>query len=183
MRNGIKQYMILPRRKMPCSCQKPAPDYPETDNWGPVLWAVLHALAERGGKLVSQGFRDDEKRQWTNIITTLPKIIPCPNCRTHAEEWITQHPVTAIKELYGDKLRTWLIDFFYTFHESVNSRTGKPSFDKTLLSQTYGSISVAGAIKRLKPFIEVAIRLSGLTLVPWQKWSGYVIMLSSFYGL
>jgi Erv1 / Alr family len=168
---------------MPCSCEKPVPEYPETDNWGPVLWAILHTLAEHSGKNILGTSRDDEKRQWTNIIHGLPKIIPCPKCREHAEAWIVKTPVTAIKLLSADELHEWLVNYFYNFHESVNARNGKPSFDKALLSQTYGSISVAGAMRRLKPFIEVAIRLSGLTLVPWQKWTGYVIILSSFYGI
>jgi hypothetical protein len=168
---------------MPCSCQKPQPEYPESDNWGPVLWAVLHALAEHSGKKLFGASLDAEKLQWTNIISNLPKIIPCPACREHAEMWIAGHPITAIKTLSGSDLHEWLVDFFYNFHESVNARTGKPSFDKALLSQTYGSISVAGAIRRLKPFIEVSIRLSGLTLMPWQKWNGYVVILCSYYGL
>ena len=165
---------------MPCSCEKPAPEYPETDNWGPVLWAILHGLAERSGRVIPSS-RDDEKRQWNNIITTLPKIIPCPKCREHAETWIAQNSPTALKTLSDSDLHTWLVDWVYNFHESVNRRNGKPSFNKALLSQTYGSISIPGAMNRLKPFIEVAIRLSGLTLVPWQKWIGYVTMLNSYY--
>ena len=166
---------------MPCACKQPQPDYPVTDNWGPVLWAILHALAERSGNISTPAFRDDERRQWVNIIQGLPKIIPCSTCREHAEVWILLHPTTAIKTMPDSDLHTWLVDWAYTFHESVNARVGKPSFDKALLSQTYGNISIAGALKRLKPFIEVAIRLSGLTLVPWQKWSGFVTILNSFY--
>jgi hypothetical protein len=166
---------------MPCACKEPQPDYPVTDNWGPVLWAILHTLAERSGHITSQSFRDDERRQWINIIQGLPKIIPCPNCREHAEVWILLHPTTAIKTMPDSELHAWLVNWAYTFHETVNERTGKPSFDKALLSQTYGSISIAGALKRLKPFIETAIRLSGLTLLPWQKWYGFVTILNSYY--
>lgn len=168
---------------MPCSCEKPLPEYPETDNWGPVLWAVLHGLAEHSGKPLLGTSQDEEKRQWTNIIQGLPKIIPCPKCREHAEEWIAKNPVTAIKTMSSSDLHEWIVDFFYNFHDAVNIRNGKPSFDKALLSKTYGSISIAGAMRRLKPFIEVAISLSGLTLMPWQKWTGYVVMLSSYYGI
>jgi len=168
---------------MSCPCKKPLPEYPETDNWGPVLWAVLHALAEHSGKQLFGASLDAEKLQWTNIVTTLPKIIPCPACREHAEAWIAGRPITAIKALSASDLHSWLVNFFYDFHEAVNARNGKPSFDKTLLSSTYGGISVAGAIRRVKPFIEIAIRLSGLTLMPWQKWNGYVIVLSSYYGI
>lgn len=166
---------------MPCSCKKPQPDYPETENWGPVLWSVLHGLAQRSGNVSTPIFREDEKRQWVNIINGLPKIIPCPSCREHAEAWILAHPIFDVKKINSTDLHVWLVDWFYEFHESVNRRVGKPSFDKELLAQNYGSVSIAGALVHLKPFIETAIRLSGLTLFPWQKWIGYVRMLNSFY--
>jgi hypothetical protein len=168
---------------MPCACQNPQPNYPENANWGPILWTVLHALAEKGGKVVAPSFRDDERRQWANIIPLLPKIIPCPDCRAHAEAWILINPITAIKTLGDSEIYDWLTDWFYRFHEDVNRRTGKPSFDKALLPQVYGRVSVSETLKALKAPIELAIRLSGITLLPWQKWFGHIKMLSSFYGL
>ena len=168
---------------MPCACKNPQPDYPETANWGPILWKILHALAERGGKVFAPSFREDERRQWQNIIPLLPKIIPCPDCRNHAEAWILLNPITALKTLSESEMYDWLTDWFYRFHENVNQRIGKPSFDKALLPQMYGRVSVADTLKQLKAPIELAIRLSGVTLLPWQKWVGHVKMLSSFYGL
>ena len=168
---------------MPCACKNPQPNYPDTANWGPILWKVLHSLAERGGKSFAPSFRDDERRQWMNLIPLLPKIIPCPDCRLHAEAWILVNPITAIKTLDDIELYDWLTDWFYRFHENVNSRTGKPSFDKTILPSLYGKTSIPEALKELKAPIELAIRLSGVTLLPWQKWFGHVKMLLSFYGL
>ena len=168
---------------MPCSCQKPLPEYPESDHWGPVLWSILHALAQKGGKVVTPAFNDDERRQWINIITIMPKMIPCPTCRAHAEEWIAAHPITPVKTLPADEINDWLVDWVYTFHESVNARAGKPSFDKALLGPTYNNVSVHGALRILKPFIETAIRLSGITLLPWNKFVGFVKILCSLYGL
>jgi hypothetical protein len=141
----------------------------------------LHALAQKAGKALFPSMYDDERRQWINILSTLPKMIPCSMCRAHAEEWIAAHPFAIIKTMpYGD-LNDWIIDWVYTFHESINARNGKPSFDKALLAQTYNSVSVAGALRVLKPFIETAIKLSGITLMPWQKWVGYVTVLKSYY--
>ena len=166
---------------MSCACKKPQPDYPVADNWGPVLWTILHALAEKSGKSSFQSVREDEKRQWINLIQIMPKMIPCANCRDHAEMWNLLHPITAIKTIPDSEINEWLVNWVYTFHEDVNKRAGKPSFDKALLSQTYGKVSILAALNALKPFIEVAIRLSGLTLFPWQKWSGYVRMLNSLF--
>ena len=166
---------------MPCACQKPMPDYPATDNWGPALWSILHGLAEKAGKTSIPSFREDEKRQWILLIEIMPKMIPCLNCREHAQQWILKNPITAIKDIHHDELYEWLTTWVYTFHESVNERTGKPSFDKALLAQTYGSIHIMGVYTSIKPHIENAIRLSGVTLFPWQKWTNYLKMLLSLY--
>lgn len=168
---------------MPCACKNNQPEYPVTDNWGPSLWKVLHALAEKGGKVVIPSFRDDEKRQWILLIEIMPKMIPCENCREHAQQWILQHPIKPIKDVPSDEIYEWLTTWVYNFHEAVNQRTGKPSFDKSLLPQTYGRVDVNETYKAMKPFIESAIRLSGVTLFPWQKWTNYLRMLSSLYGL
>jgi hypothetical protein len=143
----------------------------------------LHSLAERGGKTFAPSFQDDERRQWIQIITILPKIIPCPDCRSHAETWIASNPITALKTLASSDMYEWLTGWFYRFHEDVNRRTGKPSFDKALLSQMYGRESVSITMKQLKAPIELSIRLSGVTLLPWQKWVGHITILSSVYGL
>lgn len=168
---------------MPCACKAEQPDYPITDNWGPSLWTIMHTLAERGGKVITPLYRDDEKRQWILLIEIMPKMIPCPNCREHAQQWILQHPITAIKEVSDSDLYDWITTWVYDFHEDVNRRTGKPSFDKALLAQTYANINIVSIFKAMKPFIEKAIRLSGITLIPWQKWSNYLVMLRSLYGI
>jgi len=168
---------------MPCACQANLPNYPITDNWGPSLWKILHGLAEKAGKTIIPSFRDDEKRQWILLIEIMPKMIPCENCREHAQQWILKNPISAIKEIPQDELYDWLTSWVYNFHENVNQRTGKPPFDKALLQETYGRTDINGTYKSMKPFIENAIRLSGITLFPWQKWKNYLLMLSSLYGL
>ena len=169
---------------MPCACKNNnLPSYPVADNWGPVLWTILHALAEKTTKLVVVSSRDDERRQWINLIQIMPKMIPCADCRDHVELWILQNPITAIKTMPDSEFHDWMVSWFYRFHEAVNKRTGKPSFDKALLTEKYGKVPVGLTLKSLKPFIETAIRLSGITLLPWNKWSGYVLMLCSLYGL
>ena len=168
---------------MPCACKTPLPDYPETTHWGPILWTILHALAERGGKSVNVLFRPDEIRQWILVMTTLPKIIPCPDCREHAEAWLLARPFLDLKTVPQTQLYSWLTTYIYDFHEAVNKRTEKPSFDKALLAGTYGNVRLSGALRALTPYIETAIQLSGLTLMPWKKWVGYTRMLMSVYGL
>ena len=168
---------------MPCSCKKPLPEYPDNAHWGPILWSVLHALAQKSGRAIFPTFRDDEVRQWINLIQVMPQMIPCDNCRTHVKEWLVRRPITDIKNLPYASLNDWIITWVYDLHEEVNQRLGKPSFDKALLGSTYNSISIHGALNALKPFIETAIRLSGITLFPWNNFVGYAKALCSYYGV
>jgi hypothetical protein len=152
---------------MPCACKQNQPEYPITDNWGPSLWQILHGLAEKGVKAIFPSFRDDEKRQWILLIELLPKIIPCPMCREHAQEWILRHPISPIKDLGQDDLYDWLTNWVYIFHEAVNARTGKPSFDKALLHQTYGNININHIYKSMKPYIEINYNLVKKSYFPY----------------
>jgi hypothetical protein len=169
---------------MPCACRKPEPAYPENDQWGPVLWKLLHSLAEHAGEPIQRntaGFAD-EKRQWMNLVSVLPKMIPCDKCRAHCAEYL-EHVPFDLKTVPDDELHEWIRNYFWEFHEHVNSGIGKPSFPKGDLTSTYRSVSVSQTLRTLTPFIETAIRLTGITLLPWQKFQGYVRMLSSIYGL
>ncbi len=169
---------------MPCACQKPEPAYPENDQWGPHLWRILHALAEHAGKPIQRtpAAYADEKRQWVNLMTTLPKMIPCDKCRAHATDYQAHIPFD-LKGVSEDDLNEWIRTYLWEFHEHVNSGIGKPSFPKANLTPTYHSVSVSATLKSLTPFIETAIRLRGLTLFPWQNFTKYVRTLNSIYGL
>ena len=168
---------------MPCACKNLEPDYPITDQWGPTLWTLLHALAERAGKPCFLSEAANERRQWVNLMGVLAKMIPCPKCSEHAAEWMASHPFTDIKKVPEDETHNWIVNYIYQFHEHVNKITNKPSFPEDQLTVTYGRVSVKGVLKSIRPLIETAIRLTGITLFPWQKFVSYVITLSSIYGL
>jgi hypothetical protein len=166
---------------MPCACQnKNIPAYPVADNWGPVVWTILHGLAEKSGNTIP-GFYGDEVRKWIQMIEIMPKMIPCEDCRAHAQEWIKKYPITAIKTLPHEQLHDWLVNWVYSFHEDVNQRTGKPSFDRNLLTQTYTNVNFSNLLRALTPLINAAILLSGVTILPWQTWSGFIRILASYY--
>jgi hypothetical protein len=168
-----------------CPCAKPLPTYPDVDQWAPLLWRILHSLAEHSGEIVSPLFADDEKRQWVLFVQMLPNILPCPHCREHAQDYLKTHPFAeSVKPISSTKeLHTFLVDYFYTFHEAVNTRLGKPSFDKTLLTSTYRGIAIRKELENLHPIQSTAIQLSGLRILDWKKWVGYLRMILSFYGL
>jgi len=100
----------------------PVPQVPtynaETTVWGPMLWKVLHTLAE---------FNTDSTL-WTDLIQRLSIDIPCIICRTHFTTYINSNPIITFDTVS-------LINWFFTLHNAVNQRTGKlvvttiPSFE------------------------------------------------------
>jgi hypothetical protein len=81
----------------------------ETTVWGPLLWKVLHTLAE---------FNTDPSL-WNDLISRLTIDIPCIICRTHFTTYINSQPILSFDTIS-------LINWFFTLHNSVNQRTGKP---------------------------------------------------------
>jgi len=167
---------------MPCNCATIKPDYPTTDTWGPLLWTILHSLAERIGT-VAPMFTNDEKQRWLVLFVGFPLIIPCKDCKEHALSYISDHPFSAWKTMAPDERRDWTRTWFYDFHEAVNARLGHSSFDKTLLTSTYGSVNIREYLDRLKVIMNVAIQLDGVPMIKWRDFSGSVLRMLALYGI
>lgn len=164
-----------------CNCKMKTPDYPVASHWGPPLWGLLHTLAER---VSTSPTTQEDKHLWNHALTALPKVIPCPECREHAVGWMAAHPVAEYMALTTKvDRRTWLIDWFHAFHESVNARLGKPPFEKARLHELYRTKNLKEFMTQLKPFMTSAIQLSGVTILSWKRFVGFLIALQSVYGL
>ncbi len=168
---------------MPCNCKKPLPEYPSTYHWGPPLWSLLHSLSVRVGTYSASNYANDEKFIWMQLFPLLPSIIPCADCRDHLKAWMLAHPLTDWPLLEPSARREWLTTYFYDLHEDVNRRLGKPSFDKSRLTEVYSSLPFREILKQLKPFMDIAIRHSGITLLPWQRITTHMLHLLSIYGM
>jgi len=167
---------------MPCACQTPLPDYPTTDLWGPLLWTLLHSLSEKVGSGAAL-FVEDEKQRWIFLLTNLATIIPCRECKAHAIEWIAAHPTADFKSLAPEDRKLWLRNYFYTFHNVVNERLEHPQFDAALLESTYGSVDIRNILLRLKPVVELAIRLDGVPIIGWRNWYANTVRMLALYGI
>jgi len=103
---------VLPQRVMRGNQPPPPPQptyNPETTIWGPMMWKILHTLAE---------FCIDATL-WNDLISRLTIDIPCVVCRGHFTAYIQAHPLGSIDTI---NLTNW----FFTLHNDVNQRTNKP---------------------------------------------------------
>jgi hypothetical protein len=85
--------------------------------WGPLAWALLHAIGARTGHTSSPKLRADEQREALWLLAHLETIIPCAECRQHIQIYRKR---TGLPSTSSD-IAQWL----WTFHETVNIRLGK----------------------------------------------------------
>jgi len=154
---------------MPCSCIVDKPEYPQNEEWGPLLWLLLHTLAEKAGKQENPITKGDEMRAWPLFVKELPPAIPCPYCRLHLQEYIKTTPFQLPTDYY--EWKTYVPLYFYTLHESVNQRLGKPSFPFADLRTTYKDSSrLKATLDRLEGIQQRAIKMGGVSLLAWRAW-------------
>jgi hypothetical protein len=168
---------------MPCACKLPAEKYPETAEWGPLFWNLLHGLAELAGNQKDLNLQSDETRLWISIITSIKNTIPCDVCQEHYGRWLADHAPSALNSMPYALKAPWIRHYWWALHNEINGGNEKPVMGFEELSDRYKGINVTDAWKRLEPVIKRAITLNGITLMPWKKWLGFVRMLQGIYGV
>lgn len=99
-------------------------DISPTD-WGPLLWKLFHIMAERIGNSGVESLDRDEATAMELIIDKIPDILPCVECQGHAKTYIRTHPIGNLKNLRGNNLKNNVRNFFWQFHNTVRTNTGK----------------------------------------------------------
>jgi hypothetical protein len=153
---------------MPCACQIPVPNYPETADWGPILWKILHGLAEKAGQGI---IKDDETREWQKFIKITGEVLPCDICRAHYQTFLKANPTAQITTLPLTQLNNWVKSFFWNLHNQVNSSRGTPIYSYADLPVAYSKVDLTDLLYQLTPVVKKAIVLSG---VPYMKWTAWI---------
>lgn len=168
---------------MTCSrCASDNTKYPKTAEWGPLIWRILHTLAERAGKQSNEIIRADEKRAWLLFVKNLVAILPCEECRAHATAYMKETPFEPPESYPAWNL--YIRTYFYTFHESVNTRLGKPSFEFSTLAETYKSTAnLTQWTQDLSKLMMSAMKLNGMHMGSWQTWQNNLRMLKAAMGI
>lgn len=150
---------------MPCACKIPVVLYPETAEWGPIAWDILHGLAERSGTGLSP---QDERRGWVTLLESVALMIPCDVCRTHYKEYISANPVSGILDLDYRSLKTFVKTWLWNLHNIVNTGNDKATFAYDDLVGKYSGIPVLTRLKQLAAPIQRAMTHNGVRLLHWK---------------
>ena len=155
---------------MPCSCQLPIPSYPDTVEWGPLFWPILHGLAERAGNLRDPFAQNDEQTEWPRFLLAVADVLPCPNCRQHYLKWIEDNPFAPFKKLPYSQIREWIRLWLFNLHNNINDRNGKPLFAYEDLTPTYRDFDFFHGFHKLNPPLKRAVDLAGIGYLKYQAW-------------
>jgi hypothetical protein len=168
---------------MPCACQLPPELYPDSSEWGPILWTLLHGVAERVGSVSFPLFRDDERRYLVQLYKALGKMIPCPSCKDHYDSYLRENPVDkALLELPYEDLQAYVRRWFWELHNWVNESHGKPLFPLESMQPTYKAVNIRRTVQLLDIPMKKAIRVRGGQQLAYTEFIKWVNMLCSVYG-
>lgn len=90
--------------------------------WGPIFWTMMH--------ITTLGYPDapteQERQAAIDFFESLRYTIPCPICKQHYSDNLTEHPV---REAIGSKQA--LIRWLFNIHNKVNQQLKKPQLSWT----------------------------------------------------
>lgn len=110
---------------------------PDNAQWGPSLWRIFHSAAERSGRHTKLLLDNEESRLCLKFMSNIRKAIPCSICKQHFNEYLVSYHFE-LKS--GLEKQSTLRSYFFTFHNSVNTRNSKTfSNPESDLPGLYGS--------------------------------------------
>jgi hypothetical protein len=162
---------------MPCACKIPIVQYPETAEWGPLMWDILHGLAEKSGNNTNLLLQADEIRCWTTLLNSVGQTLPCDICSKHYKEYLLANPITIPS--YSE-LKTYIKTWLWTLHNEINGGNDKPSFSYSDLTAKYSGIPVKIRLQQLAAPIQRAMMHNGVRLLNWKTFERLIKTQLSF---
>src|SRR3989304_8232531 len=124
---------------------------PHSNDWQPILWKILHIIAEFGEN------KPVIFERWKHIIIHLSNSLPCDICKNHLSEWIKKNPLTP-------DISSWILNL----HNNINIENKKHPWTKEQVSSTYGGDRVS----RIKEAEQSIVQLSsymGIEIIIYLK--------------
>jgi hypothetical protein len=170
---------------MPCACRLPLETYPAATEWGPILWRILHGLAERATTTPFKMFQADETRLYIALIKQTALILPCDTCSQHYKLYLQENPPDPLKTMDYLSTRDWIRRWFWILHNEVNAgfTPPRPAFPWADLPATYQGVSLRAALKELERPIQRAIQINGTRYADWLEWKKTVTKLLANLGV
>ena len=156
---------------MPCGCTIPIPDYPASAEWGPIVWRILHGLAEKAQQAALPA---DEIREWSRLIKSTSEMIPCDICRDHMTRYMRQHP---LPEVHYSLLKTTVKTWFLNLHNEINEGNERPIFPYDGLYERYGKMDLQDLLWQLEPVMKRAVQTNGVGMLKYMSWVKSVKMM------
>jgi len=177
---SIHRAIMAQQIEMPCACRVPTPDYPANAAWGPILWSILHGLAERAG---SGSIPADEVREWIRFLKETGDMLPCDECRAHYVRYSQQNPFTQFAKIPYTMLKGAVKTWLWQLHADIRTEYGKDVLPYDDLTATYGKVNFQDLFWRLEPVIKKTIELKGYGLTRWTNWIKSFKMLRATLGV
>jgi hypothetical protein len=167
---------------MPCACLLPPEIYPDASEWGPLLWTILHGIAEKSGTPLFSQYYADERRALIKLFKALEKTIPCPSCKEHYEVYLRENPVEKeLKDLPQAQVKEYVKKWFWELHNWVNESLSRPLLPYDQLTPLYGKINIRSTLAALDIPMRRAIRVRSGQLLAYTEFLKQVNLLLSLY--
>jgi hypothetical protein len=165
---------------MPCNCRVKEPSIPMNEEWGPVMWRVLHGLAEKSGNVNDPVHKIEEVNVWPRLIKVLTQGLPCDECRDHFNIWLKANPFKLPTNYIQTKeyIKKWLFDL----HNNVNERNGKSLFNYTELNDVYSNVPLKLTIDMLNKIVDKSVKAGVVRLLSWSSTIKYMQNLLFIYN-
>ena len=110
---------------------------PNKNVWGPVLWKLLHTAAECLGNQSIPVLKQDEPRQWINLLVATEHLMPCLMCKKHYREWRIKRSVEVFRYMEGAALREAARRWLWELHRDICVQNGVFSIEYDELDKVY----------------------------------------------
>ena len=105
----------------------PSPDPVKKMKWGEPFWFLFHTMAEK----VKEEIFPSVREELLNLIYTICINLPCPDCSSHATQYLNGINFKRIQS------KSELKEMLFVFHNTVNAKKKMPLFPREELDTKY----------------------------------------------
>lgn len=172
--------MFKTTNRIMCSCKGEIVLGVDTDEWGPVIWKILHSLSLQAGKAQPRA-QDEETRTWIQILTRTGVSIPCPECRAHYKTWILTRQPKLLASIPYSEQGEWVRHWLHDIHTDINLRLGKINLPYDDLEVTFKGVNFKQEMATIEKYSIRAAHANQVKLTDFISWKRHCVILTSLY--